>query len=157
MTQALETLRSAILTSIFGRRLGFDINGYLVGSPDVRHVVEDINTGSTGTTLRPDGLARVITSGSSQGPVQINLPAPIPGVRKTLVMDTTSTGSHQFLSTPNGASILAGSDGTTKSLINLLGQGGSVILEGLTTAKWAVVAAGNISTGTLNVSYATST
>lgn len=156
MAQSLETLRSSKVVSIYGRRLGIDKDDYLVGAPGLKEPIEDLTT-STGTDVKPYGIARVTATGSSQGPVQYNLGAPVPGITKTLLLDTTSTGSYQFLSTPNGASILSGSDGTTKSLINLLGQGGSVILKGLTTAKWAMVGAGNISTGTLNVSFTTST
>jgi hypothetical protein len=95
----------------------------------------------------------VTVTGSSQGPVQYTLPAPAPGVMKTLSLDSTSTASFQFLSTANGASILAASDGTTKSLINLVGQGGSAILLGMSTAIWRVLA--QASTG--GVSYTTST
>jgi hypothetical protein len=164
MAQSLETLRSSKIKSIYGRELGIDKDGYLVGAPGLKVVIEDITTGSTGTTPRADGVARVITSGSSQGPVQINLPAPQVGVEKLLVMDSTSTGSHQFLSTPAGASILSASDGTTKSLVNLIGQGGAVRLMGLTTAKWIVTGQGlspcTGSTGqaaSQNVTYTTST
>lgn len=156
MAQSLETLRSKVQTSIHGRRLGIDNAGYIVGAPAFKGVVEDLTT-STGTDVLAYGTARVTATGSSQGPVQYNLAAPVPGVRKVLCMNTTSTGSYQFLSTPNGASILAGSDGTTKSLVNLLGQGGAVILEALTTAIWAVVGINNGSSATLTVGYTTST
>lgn len=145
-----ETLRSLILTSIFGRRLGLDSNDYLVGPKDMRNQVEDI-TSTVPTSVAAWGLTRILTSGSSQGPVQHTLPAPIPGLQKILVLNTTSTGSYQFLSTAAGASILAASDGTTKALVNLIGQGGAVTLEALTTAIWAVVGSAG------GVSYTTST
>lgn len=157
MAQSLETLRNSMHPSIFGRRLGIDINDFLVGPKDMVKAIEDLTTGSTGTDILNYGVARVTGLGSSQGPTQVSLAAPQPGVSKTLVLDCTSTGSYQFLSTPNGASILSGSDGTTKSLVNLLGQGGAVVLMGLTTAKWAVVSDPGKSSATLNVSYTTST
>lgn len=158
MAQSLETLRNNIQTSIFGRRLGIDSDDFLTGFKAPKGVVEDLTT-STGTDVINYGVSRVTGLLSSQGPVQYRLDAPAPGVRKTLVLACTSTGSYQFLSTPEGASILCGSDGTTKSLVNLIGQGGAVILEGLTTAMWAVVGFGGFATTAMgtNVTYTTST
>lgn len=158
MAQSLETLRSNNITTLFGRRLGLQFDETLAGAKEMKLAIEDIQT-TVATTALAYGITRVLTSGSSQGPTQHNLPAPIPGVRKYILMDSTSTGSQQFLSTPNGASILCASDGTTKSLLNFLGQGGAVSLVGLTTAKWAVLGAPNVSSTALatNVTYSTST
>lgn len=152
MAQSLETMRSNIKTQIYGRRLGLQHDESLVGTIGLKEVVEDIQS-TVPVTVLAYGVTRVLTSGSSQGPTQHLLPAPIPGLTKTITMNTTSTGSQQFLSTGAGASILAGSDGTTKSLINFVGQGGSVTLKALTTAIWAVVA--QVSTG--GITYTTST
>lgn len=156
MAQSLETLRSSNVTSLWGRRAGLQLDETLAGMKDLKLAIEDIGAAATSavtpTTALAYGITRIVTSGSSQT-AQHFLPAPIPGVRKYLQMHTTSTGSQQFLSTANGASILAASDGTTKSLINFVGPGGSVTLMGLTTAVWAVVAF--CSTGA--VTYTTST
>lgn len=149
MATLREALRSLGLTTIFGRRLALDSNDYLVGPSDIRRQVEDLTTASS--VAAAFGLSRVLTSGSSQGPVQYQLPAPVPGVQKKLALASTSTGSYQFLSTAAGAAILASSDGTTKALVNLIGPGGTVTLEALTTALWAVTA----QTG--GISYTTST
>lgn len=149
-----ETLRSLGLTSIFGRRLMLDPNDYIVGPRAVRTQIEDLTT--VATTLAAFGMSRVTATGSSQGPVQYTLPAPVPGVIKRLALATTSTGSYQFLSTANGASILSASDGTTKSVVNLIGQGGVVTLFGVSTSVWQVVTQTG-STGVPNVSYTTST
>lgn len=152
MAQSLETLRGNNITSLWGRRLGLQLDETLAGVKDMKLTIEDIQS-TVPTTLLAYGITRILTSGSSQGPTQHNLPAPIPGVRKIVTMNTTSTGSQQFLSTPNGASILCASDATTKSLVNFIGQGGSVTLFGVTTAIWAVTA--YCSTG--GVTYTTST
>ena len=160
MAQSLETLRSALLTSIFGRRVGLSADEYLSGIKETKLPIEDLSgTGSTGTDLLPYGITRVLTSGSSQVPVQYRLPAPIAGVRKTIIMHTTSTGSQQFLSTANGASILSASDGTTKSLLNFTGPGGAVTLVGLTSAVWGVMHGMNVGTTNVvaQVTYTTST
>lgn len=137
MAQSNEAQRSLILTSIFGRRMGLDKDGYLVGPLALRVAVEDIQSTSP-TTVLAYGITRVLTSGSSQGPTQHFLPAPIPGVEKVIVLNSTSTGSQQFLSTANGAAIYSASDGSTKSLVNFVGPGGSITLIGVTTAAWAV-------------------
>jgi len=157
MAQTLTTIRNNSITPIHGRRLGLDIDEAIVGAIGVKTQVEDLNTGTTGTDVLAWGVARVVTSGSSQGPVQHSLGAPIPGVQKVLCLLTTSTGSYQFLSTPNGAAIHSGSDGTTSGVINLRGPGAGIILQGVTTAQWAVVGQGGNSTASLNVSYTTTT
>lgn len=151
MATLLETLRSQLLTSVFGRRLGLDSKDYLVGPPDIRKQVEDLTT--VATTVAAYGLSRVTATGSTQGPVQYTLPVPVTGVMKHLTLNTTSTASYQFLSTANGASILAASDGTTKSVVNLVGQGGAVTLFAVSSAIWQVIA--SVSTG--GVTYTTST
>lgn len=151
MAFLLETIRSSILTTIFGRRLGLTPAEYLAGFKSIQTAIQDLTT--VATTVNGYGTSRVIATGSSQGPVQYTLPAPVPGVDTTLILNTTSTGSYQFLSTAAGASILAGSDGTTKALVNLIGQGGTVTLRGMTTAIWAVIS--QVSTG--GVTFTTST
>lgn len=146
-----EALRSLIKTSLFGRRIGLDNNDYLVGPLDVRNQIEDV-TSTVPTTVSAYGLTRILTSGSSQGPVQHNLPNPVVGVQKIIGLNTTSTGSYQFLA-QSGQSILAASDGTTKALFNMLGQGGVITLEGLTSSIWMVCGVSS----TAGVSYTTST
>ncbi len=151
MAFSLQQIRNTIITSIFGRQIGLDVNGYLVGPPEMRLAIEDLTT--VPTTVIGYGLSRVTATGSTQGPVQYFLPAPIPGVRKYLSITTTSTASFQFLSTANGASILAASDATTKAVVNIVGQGGAVELIGITTAIWQVI--NFVSTG--GITYTTST
>jgi hypothetical protein len=151
MASLLETIRNSIVTSLYGRRLGITGAEFLVGQKDLQLQVEDLTT--VATTVAGYGYSRVIATGSSQGPVQYTLPAPIPGVKWTGMINSTSTGSYQFLSTANGASIKAASDATTKALVNLIGQGGSVTLVGVTTSIWQVIAY----TSTGGVTYTTST
>ncbi len=159
MALSLNTIRNGIQTSIYGRRLGLTItNELLVGFNGVREVIEDLTT--VPTTLAAFGVSVVGVTGSSQGPVQHFLPVPIAGVEKTIILNTTSTASHQFLSTANGASIRSASDGSTKSLVNMLGGGGALTLLGLSSAAWVVkgLGVGAASSGaTPNISYTTST
>jgi hypothetical protein len=149
MAFSLNSLRQSIATSIFGSRLGLDSNDFVVGPKGHRVQIEDLST--TAVTVANHGMSRVITSGSSQGPTQHTIGLPVVGGFKYLSVTSTSTGSAQFLS--SGCSILAASDGTTKAVVNLLGQGGVVTLFGITTAAWQVIS--SVSTG--GVSYTTST
>lgn len=159
MALSLTTIRNGVVggfTSIYGRRLGISIIGdYVKGHGGQVLPIDDLTT-TAPTTLTPGGLTRIAVSGSSQGPVQSFMPVPVAGLRKTIVNNSTSTGSYQLLSTANGASFLTCSDGTTKGVLNFIGPGGSVTLEALSTTQWAVTAqTGNTSLG--NVTYTTST
>jgi hypothetical protein len=141
-----ENIRAKLITTIFGRRLGLTSDGYLGGPKDIQKRVQDVQT-TVGTTVGPDGVVRVLTSGSSQL-AQHELAAPVPGVELVILLNSTSTGSQQFLSTPAGASIFNATAGTTANAVNLVGPGGSVTLIGLTTAVWGVKAlAGSTASG----------
>lgn len=155
MALTLEALRSNIQDSIKGRKLGLNSAGYLQGPLALRSAIEDISS-TTPTTTLAYGVTRILTSGSSQGPTQHFLPAPVPGVEKIIVLNSTSTGSQQFLSTANGASIFSATDGATKGVINFVGPGGGIRLLGVTTAIWAVIGSWG-STAASQPTYTTST
>mgnify|MGYP001585908720 CR=1 FL=1 len=144
MANSLETIRSALLTTVFGRRLGLSPAEFLGGAKDIQVQVQDLNTGSSAIAVPPYGISRITCSGSTQGPVQYLLDAPVPGVYKTLMLGgtagATSTGSYQFLSTAAGAAILISSLGSTSGVVNLKDAGAMVKLVGLTTNLWGVVA-----------------
>lgn len=150
MAVSLEQLRSAIMTSLFGRRLGFDNNEFLVGQKDIRTAVEDLST-TAATSALPYGHTRVLTSGSSQTGTY-TLQAPVPGVRKTLSLNSTSTGTMQFTAT--NAAFLSGS-GTSEAVISLITKGAFVELLGVTTAYWQVLSGSSIIP--TNILYTTST
>lgn len=158
MALTINTIRQQLLTTIFGGRLGLDQRDYIGGVNAVRRPIEDITTTSP-TTAAAHGITRISGLGSSQGPVQHNLPVPVPGVEKTLILDCTSTGSQQFLSTPNGASIVASSLGTTVGVINFVGPGGRITLIGVSTAQWSVMGEGLYASTALakQISFTTST
>lgn len=159
MAQSLETLRSGILTSLYGRRAGLDKDETLVGVKDVKKAIQDLTTATTGTAVPAHGVSRQTATGSSQGPTQHLLDAPIPGVSKILALDSSSTGSHQFLTTAAGAAVRNTTAGTTSGVINLLGPASFVELIGVTTALWLVKALSpyGSSAGVNSVSFSTST
>lgn len=148
MALTITTIRNSILTSVYGRRLGLDVNERLVGHRGTVTEFEDITT--VATTASIYGISRVSVSGSTQGPTQHNLPAPIAGIEKTIFMTSSSTGSQQFLTTPNGAQILA-TAGTSGNCVNLVGPAGSIVLIGISSTLWAIKGAA------MNCTYSSAT
>ncbi len=141
MALSNATIRQQLLTTIFGGRLGMTPAEFIGGPKDIQKAVQDIQS-TVPTTANAHGYVRVLTSGSSQGPVQHNLPVPVPGVPITIMLNSTSTGSQQFLSTPNGAAIFLATAGTTVGVVNMVGPGGSVTLVGVSSSAWAVQSVG---------------
>lgn len=135
MSYSVSQIRNERTTPIWGRRLALDRRDFILGPAGIRLAVEDL--GTIGTTVSYNGITRVRTSGSSQGPTQHNLPVPAIGQRKTVVLTSTSTGSAQFLSTPNGAAIIS-SLGSTTNAINLVGPGGGFTLLAVSASEWAI-------------------
>jgi hypothetical protein len=153
MASLLESLKSAIKTSIHGRRLGLDSNDYLVGPPALRQQVEDIDA-STGSSASPHGVTRSLTSGSSVTS-SYTLQSPIPGVIKTLTLQSTSTGGSQFTAT--NATIYTASDGSSAAVVNLYAPGAAVQLLGESTSVWRVIGGSLGTTTTPLVTFTTAT
>lgn len=134
MAYLIETLRSQMITSVHGRRLGLDKDDYAVGPKDLRRQVEDVQT-TEGSSLSPYGLTRVLTSGSSQTAIH-TLQAPVIGVQKRIFLQSTSTGC-QIIRFSGSATVIGASLTTAGSTcINLLKQGANVTLEAVTSALW---------------------
>lgn len=161
--QTLEQIRNSNLTSLYGRRLGVtqksgantQLDEYIGGPKDLVRRVQSITT-TVPTTVNADGMVAISGLGSSQGPVQHNLPIPVPGVELQISLACTSTGSMQFLSTPNGASIVADTAGTTVGVVNLVGPGGGIVLFAASTTVWLVTGRSGSTAGGIPL-YSTST
>lgn len=83
-----EALRNQILTSMFGRRAGMDVNGYEVGEQDTRLPVDVITT-TVGTSLNPNGqslLSCTVASSATH-----TLQSPVSGVYKQITQISSST------------------------------------------------------------------
>ena len=132
MATLIETLRSAILTSVVGRRMGLDANGFLVGPADIRLQIEDITT-TAATSASAYGITRVMTSGSTQTG-SYTLQAPIPGVRKTLMLTSTSTGIMVFF--PTNATVQTSSGLAGSTVFSLRGLGAVMDLLAVSTSLW---------------------
>jgi hypothetical protein len=134
MALSLEQLRNQGLTNIRGRRLGIDHKEFLVGPKALRQAIEDITT-TAATSAINYGVTRVLTSGSSQNG-QYTLQSPTVGVRKTLVLNSSSTGTQQF--TLTSAVCWTSSGSSAAAVISLRGNGAVVELVGVTTGIWAM-------------------
>lgn len=160
---SLNGLRSALITSIFGRRLALaagnssDSNPeYLVGVRALREQVEGVSSaGSTLTStsvasnLSPFGMSLVGATGAS-ATTAYNLAAPVPGVTKRIFNPTT--GQAVVFTTGAGAFICStGSITSTLGSITLSAKGAFVELYALTTALWGVTGISQISTGGIGV------
>jgi len=133
MAQSLDNARSKIKTSVHGRRLGLDNDELLVGVKDIRHVVTNATSDTTGTALPNHGLVSVVTTTNDTW----TLTDPIPGVSVKLVTNSTSTGVHTITC---AAATINSTNGIEGAGILMYGAGGYAELSGLTTAKWALTA-----------------
>lgn len=152
----LEGLRSQLLVSIFGRRLGFAPGNafqtepeYLVGPRAFREQVAGVSSGSTivstavATALPPYGVSLIGASGASATTAYI-LSAPVPGVKKMLFVPTT--GYAVVITTTDTTGAGAGpmicstaSVTSTHQTITFAGKGNYCELIGLTTGLWGVL------------------
>lgn len=133
MAQSLDDNRDLSITSIRGRRLGLDGSEFLVGVKDVRKVVTNATSDTTGTLLPNHGLVSVVTTTNDTW----TLTDPAAGVSVTLVTASTSTGVHTI---SNQAATINSSNGDEGDGVLLKGAGAYVQLMGLTTAVWALTA-----------------
>jgi len=135
-----------ITTSLHGRRVGLQRlsssqdarkNEVLVGPEAIRTYA---TTGdSTGTNLAPYGVSLLTTVSSS---CVFVLDPPIPGVQKTLVFGSTGGGA-MYVKTANSETIISTLGSSFTTLKSTAGNGGTVTLQGVTTAIWAWVGTGS--------------
>lgn len=157
MAYLLETLRAQRKTSIHGRRLALDKDDYLVGPADLRTQVEDQQS-TAGTSMPPNGITRILTTGSSQCGIY-PLAAPVIGARKKIVLMSSSTGCQ--LVKASGSALFYGCSVSTvgSTVINFLGRGANVTLEAVSSIAWQLMGSLSslVSSDHLNISFTTST
>lgn len=149
----LEGMRSNVLDSIKGRKLGLSPEGYLQGQLTVREVISNV---TDGTTLLSTGTAPVLpnygfslvgstltsgSTGSSGTGGFFTLNDPTPGVRKILSCPSSAPGVVSCTAAKIGATA-----GSTYTQVTLL-QGAYVELFGVSTGLWNVIDAFQYSTG----------
>lgn len=130
-TVTLEGLRSQILVSLFGRRLGFDSNDYLLGTKGVREPVQSLTSATTATTVTFGGHANIA---SATGTIPFSLAAPVPGVVMTLFQSATAGG---IVTLASGSFVTTA--GSTATAATFTEQGDRLVIVGLTTALAAVL------------------
>lgn len=140
---SLANLRNAIITSIHGRRLGFDANDMLVGPKAVRQGVTDATSDTTGTALPNHGIVSVVTTTNDTW----TLTDPVSGCEVLLKTGSTSTGTHTI--TCDNA-VIHSTNGLEGASVLLSNRGAYAKLMGLSTSAWLL--SGRASTAVASVS-----
>lgn len=140
MAFSLQDLRSKILTSIRGHRLGFDKDDFLVGVKGTRVPVTNGTSDTTATALLNHGFQTVVSTTNDTW----TLTDPVPGMATRIAVGSSSTGLHSVV--PAAATIIS-SNGSAGSSIILSGPGAYIELTGVTTAQWIVSAIRGTTTG----------
>ncbi len=139
----LAGLRDAIITSIHGRRLGVDVNDFLVGAKGPRQPITSATSDTTATEIANNGLASVVTTTNDTWVLQ----DPVEGCQVTLVTGSTSTGVHTVDVSP---AVIYSTNGIEGDQVLLKNAGAYCQLMGLTTAAWVMTARG--STASVSIS-----
>lgn len=147
----LTQLRNAILTSIYGRRIGLDVNEFLVGPKDHLRPIQSLTSGSSATQVTNYGLTLLdVTTGAASTASSIGttetgcswqMAAPVAGVEKILSKTSATGGSTMpcVVELSTGVTAIDTTLGTTFTGINLQGVGAFVRLLGLGTTAWLVI------------------
>lgn len=131
MATTLANLRAKILTSIHGRRLGMDPDEFLVGQKDIRKVVTNATSDTTGTNLPNHGISTVITTTNDTW----TLTDPIPGAEVTLATGSTSTGTHTITC---AAATIYSTNGIEGASVVMSAAGAHAKLFGISTSAWVL-------------------
>ena len=154
----LDTLRNAIRTQIYGRRLGLDTTadqitavggtvfrgGMLVGHAGQRMPIQQI-TATGGSSIFPSGYVELSCTIASSA---INtIQAPIPGAECTIYVGSTaqSTLGH-VIQAPAGVNF-SGTTGSSANQLTFLQAGASVRLLGISTALFGILDINPAATG----------
>ena len=132
---ALDRLGAKILTSLHGRKLGLDNDGFAVGTPGTRHAYEDVTTAST---LANSGLS-ILTSTAA---IDVTLgPPPSVGVEKIIINNSTYANTITR-STADGACSFYFSTGTDQEGVKVTFAASvrpSLHLIAVSASAWGVV------------------
>lgn len=139
MAQSLETIRSSLLTSIFGRRMGLTPDEYLGGIKAAKLAVQDLSSASAATLVNAYGhvVARISGSITTATQPAFTIPNPVPGTDLTLNYAQTSQAATAgstalaFIRTST-AFYIQSTDGSTGVAV-LLTQGSACTLRALAT------------------------
>ena len=134
MALSIETLRNESITNLYGRRMGLDVNGQVVGTVGSRIPTSDATSDTTGTNIAGYGWTNVDTTTDDTW----LLDNPKPGAFKYLYTGSTSTGIRTIMRKDNTFAIRSSANSTGTTIV---AQGGGLLLTlfGITSAIYAVV------------------
>lgn len=134
MALNIETLRNLAITPIYGRRLGLDVAGRLIGHEGLRIPTKDATSDTTGTTIDGYGWSNVDTTTDDTW----LLAAPVPGAFKYIWTGSTSTGIRTIKRADATFAIQTSASSTNTTIV---AQGGGLLLTlfGLSSALYGVV------------------
>lgn len=123
------------LTSIHGLNAGLDRLGYMIAQKKgFRYQTTIVTSGSTGTTIPNNGIA-ILTSISTQ---TFTLDAPVAGVLKRMVLNSTSTSTAaRTIALASGN--FQTTAGATYTSFSWIAAGGSIELLGQSTSRYQVL------------------
>ena len=135
MALNIETLRNKAVTTLFGRRMGLDIDEQVIGTKGVKIPYEDATSDTTGTNISGYGMT-VVDSSTDDTWLLSN---PKPGAFKYIYTGSTSTGIRTIKRADNTFAIRTSAISTATTIV---AQGGGLWLElfGLSSALFAIVA-----------------
>jgi len=164
---SLNGLRGQIITSVHGRRLGLDVDGFLVGHLGERQTVAGVS--SAGSTIVSTSVATALTNygvslvgaSAASGTTGYIMTSPTPGCEKILFVPTTGYAVVTLTTDSTGAGAGAmlcstASVTSTYQVITFAGKGGFVRLIGLTTGLWGLAGWGPNVSGALSSAASTS-
>ena len=145
MAQSQETIRSALLTSIFGRRLGLDPNEFLGGPKSLKERVVDLTSASSAQELPGYGnvVARIPGSITTATQPAFTIGNPVPGVdlklnhAQTSQAATAGSTGLAFIRAST-AFYIQSTDGSTGVAV-LLTHGSACTLRGITTDAYMFI------------------
>lgn len=139
MAQLLETLRSSIIDSIKGRKLGLDKDETIVGPKALKSAVQDLTSASSATAVNAYGVVAARISGvptTASGGVFL-LSNPIPGVTVDLcylqTSQAASAGSTAIAFLRGSTAFYIQSSGGSTGVAVLLAFGNRAQLLGVST------------------------
>lgn len=144
-TVTLEGLRSQIVVSVFGRRIGFDSGNFLVGVPGLRRPITALTTSSTAADQIPAYGVVTLQTTSTGGSTFWSTTQPVPGESVFISNIATGYGTVYLNGSTVTTAVVGYFGGTsaagflsTATKITLAGKGAWCRLTGLSTAIWQI-------------------
>lgn len=123
-----------VLTYMWGRRIGLDLDNMLIGPPE--HKIGVTSLGSTANNIPAHGLTMLGAAAAST----YQLDTPITGVRKYFLQAAVGS-SHNIITGTSNIKFVS-TFGSSQQRLCFQTTGDQVSLIGISSAQWAVLAIG---------------